>query len=370
MLYKLIAPARYIQGAGALSALGGEIKALGLGGKKVFVLSNRQVLDIIEAEAEKSLREAGLDCVFAEFRGECSGSEVARLRDLAAQAGADVVVGAGGGKALDTAKAVAHYARKPVVIVPTIASTDAPCSALSVIYTDEGVFDEYLVLPRNPDLVLVDTRIIARAPVRFLVAGMGDALATWYEARACAESRAKNMPGGLATLAALNLAELCYETLLAEGYQARLAVERQVVTPAVEKIVEANILLSGLGFESGGLAAAHAIHNGLTALEETHAYYHGEKVAFGTLTQLVLEGRPEDEIEEVLDFAVSVGLPVTLAGIGVGDIAEEKLRRVAEAAVRENETIHNESFPVTAEAVLAALLAADALGSSYKECAL
>ncbi|MEW5762349.1 MAG: glycerol dehydrogenase [Bacillota bacterium] len=366
MRFKFISPARYVQGAGALAGLGEEIKALGLG-RKVFALGNREVLDIVQEEAENALREAGLAYTFAEFRGECSRSEIERLREQAVRAGADVILGAGGGKALDTAKAVAHYAGTPVVIVPTIASTDAPCSALSVIYTDEGVFAEYLLLPRNPDLVLVDTQVVVQAPARFLVAGMGDALATWFEARACAASRARNMPGGLATQAAVALAELCYETLLDEGYQALLAAEQGVVTPAVEKVVEANILLSGLGFESGGLAAAHAIHNGLTALEETHAYYHGEKVAFGTLTQLVLEGRPQEEIEEVLDFAVSVGLPVTLADIGIEDVSEEKLRPVAEASVKEGETIHNEPFPVTAGMVLAALLAADALGRNYTE---
>ncbi|RDV83647.1 glycerol dehydrogenase [Ammonifex thiophilus] len=365
MLRKLIAPARYVQGANALQALGEEIKALKLG-TRVFTLADRRVLEIVQSKIEQALQAAGIEGSFAEFRGECSKQEIMRLKELAEKEGADVILGAGGGKALDTAKAVAYYAHKPVVIVPTIASTDAPCSALSVIYTEQGIFEEYLVLPRNPDLVLVDTAIIARAPVRFLVAGMGDALATWFEARACAESRAKNLPGGDSTLAALNLAQLCYETLLEDGYQACLAVERQVVTPAVERVVEANILLSGLGFESSGLAAAHAVHNALTTLEETHAYYHGEKVAFGTLVQLVLEGRPLGEIEEVLEFAVSVGLPVTLADIGLGEVSEEKLRKVAEAAVRPGETIHNEPFPVTAEDVLAAIIGADALGKDFK----
>ena len=148
---------------------------------------------------------------------------------------------------------------------------------LSVIYTPEGVFDHYLVLPTNPNLVLVDTGIVARAPVRLLVAGMGDALATWFEADASAASSAKNLPGGSVTQAALALAGLCYDLLMEHGYRAMLAVEKGVVTEDVEKVVEANTLLSGLGFESGGLAAAHAIHNGITALEETHPFYHGER---------------------------------------------------------------------------------------------
>ncbi len=205
----------------------------------------------------------------------------------------------------------------PVVIVPTIASTDAPCSALSVIYKDEGVFEEYLFLPASPNMVLVDTDIVSKAPVRLLISGMGDALATYFEARACLQSDASNCVGGKATLAAMALAKLCYETLMTDGINAMLAVKEGVCTKAVENIIEANTYLSGIGFESGGLAGAHAIHNGLTAIEETHSLYHGEKVAFGTLVQLVLENAPEDEIAEVLDFCMEVGLPVTLADLGI-----------------------------------------------------
>jgi glycerol dehydrogenase len=117
---------------------------------------------------------------------------------------------------------------------PTVASSDAPCSALSVIYTDEGVFQEYRFYRKNPDLVLVDTQIIAQSPPRLLVAGMGDALATWFEAKTCAEGHVKNMRGGASTRSALTLAELCYHTLLENGAEALRAVQTQVVTPALE----------------------------------------------------------------------------------------------------------------------------------------
>src|SRR5262249_1986837 len=151
---------------------------------------------------------------------------------------------------------------------------------------------------------------------RLLAAGMGDALATWFEAKTCVAGHVRNMRGGASTQTALALAELCYRTLLEDGSAALRAVRTQVVTPALERLVEANTLLSGLGFESSGLAAAHAIHNGLTVAPGTHGYYHGEKVAYGLLTQLVLEGQPRAVVEEVLRFAVEVGLPITLAEIG------------------------------------------------------
>ncbi len=112
-----------------------------------------------------------------------------------------------------------------MAIAPTIASTDAPCSALSVIYTDSGEFDRYLMLPHNPNMVIVDTKVVAGAPARLLAAGIGDALATWFEARACSRSGATTMAGGKCTQAALALAELCYNTLVEEGEKAMLAAE-------------------------------------------------------------------------------------------------------------------------------------------------
>jgi len=358
----MISPGRYVQGNGAIQLIGEEVKRLG---SRALVVGDRIALPLVREAAAKSFEQSGVAARFETFGGECSMEEIDRLKDLAKAAGAEVVVGVGGGKTLDTAKAVAHFAGLPVAVAPTIASTDAPCSALSVIYTPEGVFERYLVLPKNPDLVLVDTGIVAKAPVRLLVSGMGDALATWFEADASAGSYAKNLPGGNSTEAALSLARLCYELLIEHGLRAKLAVEKGAVTEDVEKVVEANTLLSGLGFESGGLAAAHSIHNGFTALEETHHYYHGEKVAFGTLVQLVLENRNNEELEEVLSFCQSVGLPVTLRQIGITDVSPEKIRKVAEASCAEGETIFNMPFPVTAEMVYDAILAADRIGEQY-----
>jgi glycerol dehydrogenase len=140
-----------------------------------------------------------------------------------------------------------------------------------------------------------------------------------------------------------------------------------VVTPALERLVEANTLLSGLGFESSGLAAAHAIHNGLTAAPATHAYFHGEKVAYGLLVQLVLEGQPRSVVEPVLRFATEVSLPVTLAKIGLAELPADLLGQVAARATAEGETIHNEPFEVRPDMVADAIRAADALGRAWKQ---
>ena len=352
-----ISPSKYLQGPGELDRLGEYTKVYG---NKALVILSAGGIKRFGERVDASFAAAGVELVYDNFNGECSQAEIDRLVAVLKDCGANVVVGLGGGKIFDTAKAVAAAVDLPVVIVPTIAATDAPCSALSVIYTDDGQFKEYQFFKQNPNLVLMDTEVITKSPVRLTVSGMGDALATYFEARACTRSDAGTCAGGKVTGAAMALARLCYDTLMSDGVKAKLALEAGACTESVEKVIEANTLLSGLGFESAGLAGAHAIHNGMTAMEETHAYYHGEKVAFGTLTQLVLENA--DELYEVLDFCVEVGLPVTFEQLGVKDASYERVLEVAKLACSDADTLHNMPFEVTPEKVAAAMLAADAYG--------
>lgn len=324
-------PGKYIQGADVLTRLGDYLKPLA---NRWLVVGDKFVLGFAEETLRQSFKKAGLHAEIAPFGGECSQNEIDRLKKLADSADCLAVLGIGGGKTLDTAKALAHFMDVPVAIAPTIASTDAPCSALSVIYTDSGEFDRYLMLPHNPNMVIVDTKVVAGAPARLLAAGIGDALATWFEARACSRSGATTMAGGKCTQAALALAELCYNTLVEEG-------------------------------EKAMLAAAHAIHNGMTAVPDAHHFYHGEKVAFGTLTQLVLENAPVEEIETVAALCHSVGLPITLAQLNIKEDIPAKMRLIAEASCAEGETIHNMPGGVTPDQVYAALLVADQYGQRF-----
>ena len=359
----LISPSKYIEGAGEMKKLGTYADSYG---KKALVLISKGGHKRIGAEIEESF--AGVECSieFDFFNGECSKNEINRLVELMKEKGCDLVIGIGGGKIFDTAKAVAYYVESPVIVCPTIAATDAPCSALTVVYTDDGVFEEYLWLPANPNLVLVDTDIIAKAPARLLVSGMGDALATYFEAKACQASNATSCAGGHITIAAITLAKVCYQTLIEEGVKAKLAVEAGVCTTAVEKVIEANTLLSGMGFESGGLAGAHAIHNGLTCIKDCHHLYHGEKVAFGTLTQLVLENADEDLLDEVITFCMDVGLPTTFADLGIEHPDKDALMEAATLAASPDDTLGNEPLEVTPDKVYAAMVGADALGRYYK----
>ncbi len=370
----LICPTKYVQGEDEILNLGYFVNTFG---KSALLIAHPDDVHRVKEKLDHTAEKFEITFVESSFGGECSRQEVERLKNLAADKNCSCTIGLGGGKAIDTAKCVAEG--EALIIVPTIAATDAPTSHSAVFYTPDGMFDDYAYFKQSPSVVLVDTTVIANAPTRFLVSGMGDALSTYFEARATSASytrvnaglpcgvREGVCPPAVGTNTALALATLCYQTLLADGEKAKFACDNHKVTASLENIIEANILLSGLGFESGGLGGAHAIHDGLTMLSGTHKFYHGEKVAFGTLVQLVLENAPKEEIEEVLSFCCSIGLPVCLADIGVESISKEELMKVAEKSCIPEESIHAMPFPVNAEAVAGAIMVADSMGHAWKE---
>lgn len=359
----LIAPARYVQGKGALDELGDNLARIG---RRPLIVADDMVWSLSGQQVTASLQAAGLEPRRTSFEGFATAVSVEHLVDLVREQGIDLLVGLGGGSTIDAVKAAGHLAGIRWASVPTVASTDAPCSALSVIYTADGSFDEYRFFPHNPDLVLVDSQLVANAPVRFLTAGIGDALATWPEARAVAQANSTTMAGGQPTTSATALAELSWNVLHTYALQAIEAVRQHVVTPALDRVIEANTLLSGLGFESGGLAAAHAIHDGLTAVPQTHGLTHGEKVNIGTLTQLILEGRPSDEIADFVAFTTRVGLPTTLIEAGLGDADADTLRTIADAACVEGETIHKMAFVVEPADVVDAMRSLDGFACAVR----
>ena len=280
----ILAPLRYVQGPNALLEMGGQLQTIGI--KNPLILASPSAKAAVESTIAQGLESQGIKFAFTEFQGECTWKEIERVKKVCQEGGHDAIISCGGGKALDTGRSAAcrsavNVAKVPpelmegfgagvaCINVPTVAATDASTSSVSVVYTEKGVTEAYIVFPTNPAMVFVDTAIIAKSPVRLLVSGMGDALATYFEADI---SKRTGTPcvltGCQSSHAAQALARLCYDLLKSYGVQAKQEAEAGVPGPGLEAVVEANILLSGIGFESGGLGGAHAVGHAFTHIQE------------------------------------------------------------------------------------------------------
>lgn len=315
-------PAVYLQGPGALDQLGVIVT------RTLRVTRASLVVDPVVATVFDR-RGDGLALQSLPFAGECTEAEAARLAAAAVPFEPGAVIGAGGGKALDTAKAVAQRLDLPLVIVPTAASSDAPTSRLIALYDQQHRIVAVPTLHRNPDIVIVDTAVIARAPRRLFVAGIGDAIGKHYEVAQARAAGIANYLGGAPTELSQLLARQCHETLRRDTDAALAALDRGQPDEAFERVVEATVLYSGLAFEGGGLSIAHGLLRGLTPCPETGRSLHGELVAYGLLVQLQAFAYPQAEIDELSRFLSRIGLPTRLADIGLLDADTARLREIA-----------------------------------------
>lgn len=282
------------------------------------------------------------------FKGHCSERDV---NALVQQAGNDraVVIGIGGGALLDTVKAVARRLGLPVVAIPTIAATCAAWTPLSVWYNDAGQALQFEIFDDANFLVLVEPQIILNAPVEYLLAGIGDTLAKWYEAVVLAP-QPESLP--FTVRLGINGALAIRDLLLESSEQALTDQQRGEVTQAFRDVVDAIIagggMVGGLGERYTRVAAAHAVHNGLTVLPQTDKFLHGTKVAYGILVQSALLG--QDEVLAQLVAAYQrFNLPTTLAELEVDITDREALDKVIAHTLRPVESIHFLPVALSAE---------------------
>lgn len=356
LLSLMVAPAQVIRGRGALAQVGGAIARLG---SRPLVVGGNQTLVAVQSQLQAGLQSFSV--AQAAYSPDCSEASLTKLHEAVQAHQADLIVGVGGGKALDTAKLLAHQCRLPIVTVPTSAATCAAWTALSNVYSDAGAFLYDVPLDRCPDLLVLDYDLIQTAPSRTLIAGIGDAIAKWYEASVSSGQSQQTL-----IIAAVQQARVLRDLLFQKA-----AVALQEPGGAVwEEVVDATVLLAGVIGGLGGAqcrtVAAHAVHNGLTHLPLSHGTLHGEKVAYGILVQLRLEELVQGNQlavtarQQLLKFYNDIGLPTQLRDLGMGDVTIADLQHAADLACQPQSDIHHLPFPVDPTQLMAAMVSTTA----------
>lgn len=352
----MVAPAQVIRGSGILSRVGPHISKLGqrpllMGGDRTLRTAMPFLMEMLH----------GLSVEQASYQTDCCETSLDVLCQAVQAHTADLIIGVGGGKALDTAKLVAYKAKLPVVTIPTSAATCAAWTALSNVYSERGAFRYDVGLPTCPELLVLDYDLVSTAPKRTLVAGIGDAIAKWYEASVSSGHSSQTL-----IIGAVQQARVLRDIL----FQKSAAALQDPGGDDWREVVDASVLMAGLIGGMGGAqcrtVAAHAVHNGLTQIPASHSMLHGEKVAYGILVQLRLE---EMELgnalavaarQQLLRFYSQIGLPMTLGDLGLGDMSLLDLRQAAEFACQPKSDIHHLPFEVSPQQVMAAMVSTTA----------
>ena len=349
-----IAPARVLRGENCLSNSGQEIAKLGA---RPLVVGGNQTLAVIKPILNPVLKAEKLTCQTANYSPDCAESSLARLKETVQQHQADLVIGVGGGKALDMAKLLAYQCNVPIVTIPTSGATCAAWTALANVYSEAGAFQYDVTLSRCPDLLILDYGLVRTAPQRTLIAGIGDAIAKWYEASVSSGDATATL-----LISAVQQARILRDILL----QKSAIALKHPDSNEWREVVDATVLLAGVIGGVGGAdcrtVAAHAVHNGLTHLVEAHDVLHGEKVAYGILVQLRLEEMIQGNQlaasarKQLLQFYSEIGLPKTLEDLGLAAISLAQLRQVTAIATQPQSDIHRLPFTVSPEHLAAAMV--------------
>jgi len=349
-----IAPARLLRGPGAWAEALPLIPALS---RRPLLLGRSAATRPLRQQLASDLAQRGLQPAMAELRFDCCELDLSALADQARQSGCDGVLASGGGKVLDAGKLLAHRLQLPCITVPSSGSTCAGWTALANIYSAAGAFEGDEALGRCPELLIFDHNLLLQAPARTLASGIADAMAKWYEASVSSGHSSDGL-----VQQAVQQARVLRDQLLLDSNEAMA----QPGGEAWGRVVEASGLTAGLIGGLGGArcrtVAAHAIHNGLTQLARCHGSLHGEKVGFGVLVQLRLEEQlggnqlAAQARRQLTPFFRSLGLPVSLEELGLGQVSLSELQEVCAFACRSGSDLHHLPFPVASEELLAALV--------------
>ncbi|WP_172355154.1 iron-containing alcohol dehydrogenase family protein [Pseudolactococcus insecticola] len=337
---------RYMAGAGVLLDLTDYLAEF----ETVAVITGEKSYDVFQSYMPEKLP-------YQVFRYDGSASDEDAARLATAIGHADAVVGIGGGRVMDTAKLTAEVLHSDLVLVPTIISNCAPYTPVTAVYNPDHSFKRIGGQIRASFLTIVDYQFLLQTPHDYFIAGIGDTVAKWYEIEGLTRHLSDDEKTAFIRLGIASAREIL-AILLASSDQAIADLTSQKLSAAFGNITDAIIGLSGTvgGFAGlyGRTAGAHAVHNGMTLLPETHPILHGAKVAYGVLVQLAYTN-DFDEIRKLLPFYQKINLPIRLSQLAITNTDRGHLREMATFSASDFESFKLLDESITADKVMDAI---------------
>ena len=285
--------------------------------KKPLIIGSKSALNTVLADLQSSLEEHGIRADKVEtFSGYPSENQIQKYSRLAHETDSDAIIAVGGGRTLDTSKAAAELTEIPIITIPTIAATCAAWAALTIQYDDEGSFVKARPLKNSPVLILADTKVIISAPKRYLFAGVADTFAKFYEVRPTFEQ----YPNSTNLDIAFYASKVAFDRLEKNVFTALSEAEKGIFGNAAKDTVDAVIYLAGFAgsfqTDTGYYSFAHPFYHISARFPSTHHKLHGEKVAYGIISQLFLEKKDKEEIADTIKLFDKYSNAFTLEDIG------------------------------------------------------
>ncbi|WP_432663610.1 iron-containing alcohol dehydrogenase family protein [Wukongibacter baidiensis] len=287
-------------------------------GRRALIVGGKTALEKAKPKIESALEGSALEVVdFMWYGGECTFENMGLVAKKGSDEKVDMIIGVGGGKAIDTAKGAADKINVPVFTVPTIAATCAATTCLSVVYNEKGEFDSFYFFEKPPVHIFMDSEIIAEAPVKYLWAGIGDTIAKHYECTLASRGDKLDHSSGMGR----EISAMCVKPMFQYGEKALQDCEKGESSFEISQVILNNVLSTGLVSmlveEKYNGALAHSLFYGLTILEHIEKnHLHGEVVAYGVLVQLAMDNQ-EEELKKLHDFYKKIKLPTCLEDIEV-----------------------------------------------------
>ncbi len=291
-------PKVYINEVGSISRSGEYISKIG---KNPLIIAGEKAKKAVGDEFFASLEKNGISPKNVQiFSGYPSQTQFDSYAEKAKSANSDVIIGIGGGRVLDTAKATADILGLPAITVPTVAATCAAWAAVTIQYDDEGGYVRSRLNKNSAQLVIADPKVIFTAPERYLFSGVVDTFAKFYEIRPTTEFFPEDVPSAIA----LKASKIAFENLERDTFKAIFDSKKGVYGEVAKNVIDAIIYLAGFAGsfrgEHGHYSFAHPFYHTSTRLHHSNIKLHGEKVAFGIVTQLILEGKSDSEVLDAI----------------------------------------------------------------------